>query len=96
MDYIYENTTDHKRAQMGRATIMLTPNDKMTSREIYEEMWKLDAKCNKEETIGTTHDTRDKKVERMTKDDRKRLHKNETQMKTQGTGIYAQVTEYTE
>ena len=41
---------------MSRANAMGTPNDKMTLRDIYDEMWKLDTKYNKEETIGTAHE----------------------------------------
>ena len=78
---------------MGRATILLTPNDKMTLREIYDEMWKLDAKNDKEETIETTHDINDKTVEKMAKEDWKRWKNNETQMKIERTGVYAHVTE---
>ena len=36
---------------------------------------------NKEETIATTHDINNNKVEKMTKDDWKRLYKNEIKMK---------------
>ena len=63
-----------------------TPNDKMPLREIYNEMWKLDAKCNKEKTIGTIHENNDKKVERMTKDDWERWCNNLQRMKNEGTG----------
>ena len=39
MDYIYENTTDHERAQTSRAGIKMAPNDEMVIEDIYEEMW---------------------------------------------------------
>ena len=55
MGYIEKNTNDHERTQMSRANALGTPDDKMTLREIYDELWKLDARCNKERTIGTTH-----------------------------------------
>ena len=53
MGYIKKNTNDHERAQMSRANARGTPDDKMALREIYDEMWELDARCNKGETIGT-------------------------------------------
>ena len=93
MEYIKKNTTDHERAQMSRANAVGTPNDKMTLRDIYDEMWKLDTKCNKEETIGTAHEKGENKVERMTEEDWERWDNNETQMKNERTGVYAQVTE---
>ena len=93
MGYIKKNTNDHERAQMSRANARGTPDDKMTLREIYDEMWELDARCNKEKTIGTTHEKDDNKVERMTEEDWERWDDNEEQMKTERTGVYAQVTE---
>ena len=93
MEYINKNATDHERAQMSRANAMGTPNDKMTLRDIYDEMWELDARCNKEKTIGTAHEKDDNKVERMTKEDWERWDDNEEQMKNERTGVYAQVTE---
>ena len=93
MGYIYENTTDHERAQMSRAWVRMTANDTMGLEDIHDEIWELDAKCNKEETIGTTHKINDNKVEKMTKDDWKRWYNNEKQMKNEITGIYAHVTE---
>ena len=89
MEYIKKNTTDHERAQMSRANIAGTPNDKMTLRDIYEEMWELNAKCDKEETIGTAHEYNDKKVEGMTEDDWERWEDNLKQMEKERTGIYA-------
>ena len=47
----------------------MTANDTMGLEDIHDEIWELDAKCNKEETIGTTHDINNNKVEKMTKDD---------------------------
>ena len=70
-----------------------TPDDKMTLREIYDEMWELDARCNKEENIGTTHEKGDNNVERMTEEDWERWDDNEAQMKNKRTRVYAQVTE---
>ena len=93
MEYIERNTTDHERAQMSRANARGTPNDKMSLEEIYDEVWKLDTKCNKEGTIGTAHGESDKKVEKMTEDDWERWYSNENQMKKERTGVYAQVTE---
>ena len=59
IQYIKKNTTDHERGQMSRANAMGTPDDKMTLREIYDEMWELDAKGNKEKTVGTAHEKDD-------------------------------------
>ena len=93
MEYIMKNTTDHERAQMSHANVAGTPNDKMTLRDIYDEMWELDARCDKEETIGTAHEKDDNNMEGMTEDDWDRWDDNCTQMKNKRTGIYAQVTE---
>ena len=41
----------------------------MTLKDIYCEMWELDDRCNKEETIGTAHEKDDNNVERMTEED---------------------------
>ena len=93
MDYIKKNTTDHERAQMSRANAVGSPNDKMSLRDIYNEMWKLDTKYNKEETVGAAHEKRDNNGRRMTKEDWDRWDDNEEQMKNERTGVYAQVTE---
>ena len=93
MDYVNENTTDHERAQMRRANRMVSPNDNMTLRDIYDEMWELDAKYDKEETIGTTHENNDKNVEGMTEDDWDRWNDNLKRMKNERTGIYAHLKE---
>ena len=93
MEYIEKNTTDHERAQMSRADATEPPNNKMSWEEIYDEMWKLDTKCSKEETIRTAHGKGDNKVERMTEEDWERFYNNEEQMKNKRTGVYAQVTE---
>ena len=93
MDYINENTTDHERAQMRRANRMVTPNDNMTLRDIYDEMWELHAKYDKEETIGRTHENNDKNVEGMTEDDWDRWNDNLKRMKNERTGIYAHLKE---
>ena len=69
MEYIKKNTTDHEGAQMSRANVVGTPNDKMTLRDIYDEIWELDARCDTEETIGTAHEKDDNNVEGMTEDD---------------------------
>ena len=92
MEYIEENTTDHERAQMSRANAMGTPNDQMSLKEIYDEMWKLETKCNKEETIKTAHEKGDNKVERMTEEDWERWYNNEKKMKNERTGVYAPVS----
>ena len=60
---------------------MGTPNEKMTLRDIYDEMWELDDRCNKEETIGTAHEKGDNKVERMMIEDWEKWYSNENQMK---------------
>ena len=78
---------------MSRANAMGTPNDKMTLRDIYDEMWKLDTQYNEEETIGTTHEQDDNKMERKTEEDWEKWDENCTQMKNERTGVYAQVTE---
>ena len=39
-EYIERNTTDHERAQMSRTNAMGTPNDQMSLKEIYDEVWK--------------------------------------------------------
>ena len=49
VEYIEKNTTDHERAQMSRADATEPPQNKMSQEEIYDEMWKLETKCNKEE-----------------------------------------------
>ena len=84
MEYIERNTTDHERAQMSRADVTEPPYDQMTLEEIYDEVWKLENDPNEKG---------DNKVERMTKEDWKRLSSNGEQMKNKRTGIYAQVTE---
>ena len=55
MEYIEKNTTDHERAQMSRANARGTPNDEMSLEEIYDEMWKLETRCNKEESLSLIH-----------------------------------------
>ena len=95
--YIKKKTTDHERAQMSRTNVAGTPNDKMTLRDVYDELWEIDARCDKEETIGTTHEDNNKKVERMTGADWERLEDNLKQMEKERMGIYAHVTrEYTQ
>ena len=66
IEYIKKNTTDHERAQMSRANAVESPNDQMSLRDIYNEMWQLDTKYNEEKIIGTAHEKRDNNVRRMT------------------------------